>query len=115
MMSFFALIVHWLVSAVALWLTALLVPGFRLRNFSSAMVASLIIGLANILVRPVLLFLTFPITIITLGLFIWVIDAIVLRICAGILRDFEITNWISAILGALLLALFNAVLHVVVF
>lgn len=106
--SFVTMIIHWFVSAFALWLTALLVPGFRLKNFGSALIASIIIGLANIFIGPVLHFLAFPITFLTFGLFVFVINAVILRICAGILRDFEITNWLSAIFGAMILAFFNA-------
>jgi putative membrane protein len=111
MINLFSLLAHWLVSAFALWLTALLIPGFRLKSYSSALIASLIIGLANILIRPLLLFLTFPLTILTLGLFIFVVDAIVLRICAGIMKNFDITNWFSAIIGAIVLAITNTLFH----
>jgi putative membrane protein len=106
-------IVHWLVSAAALYLTALLVPGFRIKNYGSALIASAVIGVANVLIRPVLLFLTFPLTIITLGLFIFVVDAIVLRICAGLLKNFDISGWLSAFVGALVLAVLNTILHFV--
>ena len=104
-------IAQWLVSGLALALTAAVVPGFRLRGFGTALIASLVLGLLNFLVRPVLIFLTIPLTILTLGLFIWVVDAIVLRICAAFLDDFEISNWLSAILGAFVLALANGLLH----
>jgi putative membrane protein len=102
---------QWLVSGLALALTAAVVPGFRLRGFGTALIASLVLGLLNFLVRPVLIFLTIPLTILTLGLFIWVVDAIVLRICAAFLDDFEIKGWLSAIFGAFVLALFNGLLH----
>lgn len=103
----FNLLGKWIVSGLALWLTAMVVPGFRLKNFTAALVATIVIGLANILVWPVVAFLTFPLTIITLGLFLFVVNAIVLRLCAAILRDFEITNWFSAITGAVILSIFN--------
>ncbi len=102
---------YWVVSGLALALTAAIVPGFRLRGFSTALFASLVIGLANIIIRPLLLFLTLPLTILTLGLFIFVVDAIVLRICAAFLKDFEISGWLSAILGAVILALSSSLLH----
>ncbi len=105
------LLLHWLVSALALFLTAALVPGFRLRGFGSAMIASVAIGVANILVRPILLLLSLPLTLLTFGLFLFVIDAIILRLCAGLLRNFEITNWLSALLGACVLALCSSLLH----
>jgi putative membrane protein len=104
-------LLHWIVSAMALGLTAILTPGFRVRGFLTAMMAAFLIAAANYYIRPVLIFLTFPITILTLGLFIFVVDAIILRICAAFLRGFEISGWISAIFGAVLLSLTSGLLH----
>jgi len=110
-MTWIGWLAHWIVSGLALALTAALVPGFRIRGFGSALIASLIIGLANLFLRPILVFLTFPLTLLTLGFFLFVVDAIVLRICAAFLKNFEITNWLSAIFGAILLALTSTFLH----
>ncbi len=104
-------IAQWLVSGLALALTAALVPGFRIRGFGTALIASLVIGLLNIFVRPILVFLTLPLTIITIGLFLIVVNAIVLRITAAFLDDMEISNWLSAILGAIVLAFADSLLH----
>lgn len=105
------LILHWIVSGVALSLTSALVPGFKLKGFSTAMVASLLIAIANYFVRPFLVFLTFPLTILTLGLFLFVVDAIILRMCAAFLKNFEITGWMSAFFGAIVLAFTSGFLH----
>jgi putative membrane protein len=105
------LVAHWIVSAIAISLTSALVPGFKLKGFSTAMVASLLIALANYFVRPFLVFLTFPLTILTLGLFLFVIDAIILRMCAAFLKNFEIRGWWSAIFGALVLTITASFLH----
>jgi putative membrane protein len=110
-MGWFALLVHWLVSGVAISVTSALVPGFRLKGFSTALVASLLIGTANMFIRPFLVFLTFPLTILTLGFFLFVVDAIILRLCAAFMKNFEITNWFSAILGAIVLAVTGGLLH----
>lgn len=109
--SWIVWISQWIVSGMALALTAALVPGFRLRGFGSALIASLVIGLLNIFVRPVLVFLTFPLTLLTIGLFLIVVNAIVLRLSAALLDDFEISGWLSAILGAIVLALADSLLH----
>lgn len=106
-----ALIGHWLVSGLALAVTAAIVPGFRVRGFGTALVASFLIGLANYLVWPVLFFFTLPFTIITLGLFIFVVDAIVLRLVAAMMTNFEISGWLSAIAGAVILSLMSSALH----
>ena len=110
-MSLLNALAHWIVSGLALALTAALVPGFRIQGFGTALVASLLIGLANMFLWPVLAFLTFPFTILTLGLFLFVVDAIILRVCAAFLRNFEITNWFSAIIGAVFLAITSSFLH----
>lgn len=107
----FVLLLQWVVSALALLITAYVVPGFDVKNFKAAMIAAAVIGLANILIRPILIFLTLPFTIITLGLFIFVVNAIVLKICAAILRDFKISSWGSAIVGGIILALVGSLLH----
>ncbi len=103
---------RWLVSAFALLLTAYIVPGFKVKNFSSALFAALLIGLANIMIRPALVFLTFPIHVLTFGLFNFVINAIILKICAAVLKGFEITSWTAALVGAVLLAIIGTGLHI---
>jgi putative membrane protein len=113
MTNWLYLLLYWIVSGAALALTAALTPGFRIRGFSTAMIAVLLIGAANYFIRPVLLFLTFPLTILTLGFFVFVVDAIILRICSAFLDDFEITNWFSAVIGAVILALTSSLLHFV--
>ena len=104
-------LLHWLVSATALMITAYLVPGFRVKNFGAALIAAAVIGLANLTVWPLLIFLTLPINILTLGLFTFVVNGIVLKLCAAILRDFEINGWFSAIFGAFILACVGSLLH----
>lgn len=104
---------HWIVSALALALTAFLTPGFRVRGFGTAMIATFLIALANYYIRPFLLFITFPFTVLTLGFFIFVVDAIVLRICSAFLSGFEISGWIWAIWGAILLSITSSMLHLV--
>jgi putative membrane protein len=104
-------IVQWIVSAAALLLTAKVMPGFRIKGFGSALVAAVVIGLANILIWPILIFLTLPINILTLGLFTFVVNGAILKLCAAILKGFEITNWFSAILGAIVLSIVNWLLR----
>ena len=110
-MNLLYMLLHWVISATALLITSYVVPGFKVKNFKSALIACVVIGLANVFIRPLLLFLTLPLNIITLGLFTFVVNAIVLRICAGILRDFDIKGWTSAIIGAVVLAFVGTGLH----
>jgi putative membrane protein len=103
--------VHWLVSALALLGTAYMLPGFRVQNFTSALIAAVVIGIANTIVWPILFFLTLPLNIITLGLFTFVINGMVLKLCAMFIPGFEIQSWIAAILGAGLLSVISSLLH----
>lgn len=109
-----AVIVHWLLSALALLVVAQMVPGFRLRGYGTALLAALVVGLANAVLWPVLFFLTLPVNLLTLGLFTFVISAAMLKLGAALVTGFDIDGWIPAILGAFLLAivgiLFRAVL-----
>lgn len=100
-----------MVSALALAITAAIVPGVRIRGFTTALIAVVLIGLANYIVWPILFVLTLPLTVLTLGLFVFVLDAIILRLCAAFMKDFEISGWLSAILGSLILTILSSVLH----
>jgi putative membrane protein len=104
-------ILHWFVSALALMLTAYFIRGFKVKSFGSALIAAVVIGLANIVIRPILLFITLPLNILTLGLFTFVVDGIVLKICAAVLPGFQIEKWSSAIFGAFILAVVSMALH----
>jgi putative membrane protein len=109
--SLFDSLIHWIVSAIAVIFTAYLVRGFKVKGFFSALMAALFIGLANAIIWPILIFLTLPINILTFGLFTFVVNGAVLRICAAFLPGFEIDSWMSAIFGAIILALVSTGLH----
>ena len=94
-------------------LTAYLVRGFEVKNFVSALITAVVIGLANVLVWPLLIFLTLPINILTFGLFTFVVNGMVLKICAAVMPGFKIKTWGAAILGAIVLSLVGAGLHYV--
>jgi putative membrane protein len=106
-----ATLVHWVVSAASLLLTSKLVPGFKISSFGAALWAAVVIGVANVLIWPILIFLTLPINILTLGLFTFVVNGAVLKICAGLIKGFEIKGWMAAIIGAIVLSLVSVVLH----
>ena len=103
--------IHWALSAVALMMTAYVVPGFKVGRFLSALFTAIVIGFANAFLRPFLMFIAFPINILTLGLFTFVINGAVLKICAAFLPQFEIRSWISAIIGAIILSCVSGILH----
>ena len=107
------LIVHWLVATLTVLLTAYFVPGFKVSGLSGALWASVVIGLANLLIRPILLLITLPINILTLGLFTWVVNAATLRLAAFLSPGFAIDGWIPALIGAFLVSLFSTILYAV--
>ncbi len=104
----------WILSALALLITSKLVKGFEIKDFKSALIASLIIGLLNAILRPILLLLTLPINILTLGLFTFVVNAIVLRMAAGMMSSFKIAGWMTAIIAAFVLVIVQLLMNIFV-
>lgn len=101
------ILLSWLVAVLSLLGTAYFLPGFRVAGPGAAIVAAVVIGFANLLVRPILLLLTLPLNILTLGLFTWVVNAMVLKICAALTPGFDINTWGSALLGAILISVLS--------
>ena len=97
------LLLRWLIYAVAIMLLAYIVPGISVRSFYSALIAALILGLVNAVIRPLIILLTLPVNILTLGLFTLVINAFMLWLVATIVKGFDIKNFLAAFLGALIL------------
>jgi putative membrane protein len=100
-------LVHLVVSALLLLLVANVVPGIGVGGFGYALLAALVLGVVNAVVRPLLVLLTLPITILTLGLFLLVINALMLMLAAAVVPGFTVAGFGSALLGGLLLAIFN--------
>jgi putative membrane protein len=96
------LILKWLLAACALLLVAYLYPGVKIQSFPSALIAAAVIGLFNTLLRPVLVVLTLPVTVITLGLFLFVINALMFWAAAGVLDGFFVAGFWAALLGSLI-------------
>jgi putative membrane protein len=96
------LILKWLLAACALLLVAYLYPGVQIESFTSALIAALVVGLLNTLVRPVLVILTLPVTVVTLGLFLFVINALMFWGAASLLDGFHVNGFWAAMLGSLI-------------
>jgi putative membrane protein len=109
------IIVVWLVSALALWLVAQIVAGIEVRDFGAALIATIVIALVNAVFGPVLRFFAWPITILTLGLFRLVINALLLKLASLFTPGFKIRGFLNAILGALLLTVLEYLLRRLVF
>lgn len=106
------LLIRWLINAVSLWIVANLNIGISVPNFKYALIAALVIGLVNATLGIFLKVVTFPLTILTFGIFLIIINAAMLKVAAWLLfPEFRVRNWTAAIIGAILLSLVTALLH----
>ena len=103
------IIIRVLVTALALLLAAYLVPGITVSGLYIAIIAAIILGLLNVLVRPVLILLTLPVTILTLGLFIFVINALLFWFAASFLEGFEVSGFLPALIGSIVVSVISVV------
>ena len=99
------LLARWIVNAAALLLVAYLDPGVQVAGFMAALVAALVLGLVNAVIRPILVILTLPVTLLTLGLFLFVINALLFWLVAEVVRGFTVTGFGPALLGSILYSL----------
>lgn len=103
------LIIRWLLNALALLLAAYVVPGIVVENLYIALIAALLLGLVNVTLKPILFVLTLPITILTLGLFTFVINALMFLFVASFVDGFTVEGFIAALLGSLIVSVVNVV------
>jgi putative membrane protein len=95
----------WILNAIALWLVTLIVPGVQVEDELSAFIAAVVLGLVNALVKPVLIILTLPITVLTLGMFLLVLNALLFWGVGELLPGFNVDGFWWAMLGALVYSL----------
>ena len=105
------IIIKWLLSAVALLAVAYLYSGVQVNSFGSALIAAAVIGLLNMVMRPVLVVLTLPVTIVTLGLFLFVINALLFWAASGLLGGFQVSGFVAALIGSLIYSLLGLVIE----
>jgi len=103
----YGILVRWLLSTFSLLLAAYLVEGIEVTGFFSALMAAAMLGILNALIRPVFIIITLPINILTLGLFTWVINGIMLMMVSGVIGGFNVDGFWSALWGSLILGLIN--------
>ena len=108
------LIVRWLLLSAALLLVAYLYPGVKVTSFGAAMIAALVLGLLNTVVRPLLVLLTLPVTLLTLGLFLFVINALMFWAAAGVFDGFNVSGFTAALIGSLIYSLCGMVIDAAV-
>jgi putative membrane protein len=109
------LLLHWVLSALAVWIMAQVVPGIYLSGPRNALIAALVIGLINATIGLVLKVITFPLTLLTLGLFWFVINALMLEFASALLAPgFQVRGFLPAFIGAIVLSLVNMLLKAIV-
>ena len=109
------LLLNWILSAVALWVVAKVVPGVYVSGWKSALIAALVIGFINATIGFVLKIVTFPLTVVTLGIFWLIINALMLELASALLSPgFQVHGFLAAFLGAIVLSLVNMLLKAIV-
>jgi putative membrane protein len=105
------LLVHWLLSAISLLIVAHIVPGFQVTGFGTALIAAVVIGLVNATLGLILKILTLPLTLFTFGLFLLVINALMIKFAAFLVPGFTVHHFWAAFFGAIVLSLVNFALR----
>jgi putative membrane protein len=108
------LLLNWVLSALAVWIMAQLVPGISVHGPVAALIAALAIGFINATLGALLKILTFPLTLVTLGLFWFVINGLMLELASAVVRGFQVRGFLAAFVGAIVLSLVNLVLKGIV-
>lgn len=103
-------LLHWLVVAAALWIATNIVPGVHVASTGNLLLAALVLGLVNALIRPILVIVTLPITVLTLGLFYLVVNALAFALAAALVPGFTVRSFTSALLGALVVSVVSWIL-----
>jgi len=109
------LLLVWLVNAIALLAVAYLMPSISVSSFSSALVAALVLGLMNAIIRPVLLLLTLPVTLLTLGLFIFIINGLLFWLVGSFIEGFVVGGFWAGVLGAIVYSVISWALSALIF
>lgn len=102
------MLVSWLVSALAFMACTYVVPGFKVDSFTAALVAAAVLGIVNAVIRPIVILFTLPLTILTLGLSLLVVNALMLGITVWLVPGVHVFNLMAAIIAALLISIINA-------
>src|SRR3990167_11199387 len=105
-----SVLINWIISAMIIFSIAYIIPGVKVSDFTTALVAALILGIINALLKPILLILTFPINILTLGLFTFVLNALLILLVSNIVPSFSVDGFFPALLFAVILSIANSVM-----
>ncbi|MBI5569098.1 MAG: phage holin family protein [Desulfomonile tiedjei] len=98
------LLVSWLVATIAILIAAHIIPGIRVSDLGAALIGAAILGIVNAVIKPILIVLTLPITLLTLGLFLFVINALMLLLAGSVIHGFQVAGFWPALLGSLVVS-----------
>ncbi|HSL17470.1 MAG TPA: phage holin family protein [Methylomirabilota bacterium] len=101
-------LIHWLIIALALWVTAYILPGVDIGSYQALAIAAIVLGLVNALIRPILTILTLPITILTLGLFYLLVNGFTFLLASALVPGFTVHGFWWAVLGALVVSVISS-------
>lgn len=104
------ILVRWLLNAVALLITAQLVPGMVVSSFFAALIAAIVLGIVNAVIKPIVLILTLPLNILTLGLFTFLINGLMLKIVSSVVQGFQVNGFWTTVFAALVLSIVSWIL-----
>jgi putative membrane protein len=105
------ILANWIVTTIAIIVSAYLLSGVTVRNIGVALVAAVVLGLINAILRPILVILTLPLTIVTLGLFIFILNALLVLFASAIVPGFEVRSFWWALLFSLLFSIISTIIH----
>lgn len=105
------LIIKLIVNAIAVFAASYVLPGVHVKNFTTAIIVAIVLGLLNLIVKPILVILTIPITILTLGLFLLVINALIVLLCSSLVNGFKVDGVLYALLFSLVVSLISSVMN----
>ncbi len=107
------LLSEWIIRTLILLVTAYIVPGFNIDSYITAFVVAIVLGILNMFVKPVLVFFTLPATIFTLGLFLFVINAMLLMLAASLVHGFQVESFLTAIIASIVITVLSTVLNAI--
>jgi putative membrane protein len=105
------ILINWFITTIAILITAYFLPGVTVRSFGAALVTALVLGLINAFIRPILMLLTLPLTILTLGLFTFVLNALLVLLTSAIVPGFDVRSFGWALLFSLVFSVVSFLLH----
>lgn len=108
------ILIRWVINALALYATAWLLDGVHVSGFGAALVAAAILAIVNVVIRPILILLTLPVNILTLGLFTFVINGGMLLLVSRVVRGFEVSGLLTAVVASLILTVISAILNALI-